>query len=157
MMVRNELAVIVAKVMASRGFIDIMCYGDAMYPLVQDGNVSTFVKVREKDLQIGDVCLFVNKEGQLLLYRIIDLDDEQHPAIYTFRADTYDVPELPVSYSQIIGKLKAVHRDGRAIYVHHWRSRLIEAAVLQIPYWTKISRWAAHRRYDRTSAIGNEH
>lgn len=153
MVVRNELAVIIAKVIASRGFIDVTCYGNAMYPFLRDGNVSTFVRVREEDLQIGDVCLFENKEGQLLLYRMIDLDDEQQPAIYTFRGDTCDRPELPVPFSHIIGKLKAVHRDGRVLYANHWRSRLIEAAVLQIPYWPKISRWIANRRYDRTSAI----
>lgn len=152
-MIRNELAVIIAKVIENRGSIDVTCYGDAMFPLLRDGNVTTFVRVREEELQIGDVCLFETKEGHLLLYRMIDIDDEQQPAMYTFRGDTCDIPQQPVTYSHIIGKLKAVHRDGKVLYVNHWRSRLLEAAVLQIPFWSKFSRWMANRRYDRASAI----
>lgn len=152
-MVRNELAVIIAKVIDNRGSIDVTCYGDAMFPLLRDGNMTTFVRVREEELLIGDVCLFESKEGHLLLYRIIDIDDEQQPAMYTFRGDTCDIPQQPVTYSHIIGKLKAVHRDGKVLYVNHWRSRLLEAAVLQIPFWSKFSRWMANRRYDRASAI----
>ncbi len=152
-MVRNELAVIIAKVIENRGSIDVTCYGDAMFPLLRDGNVTTFVRVREEELQIGDVCLFETNEGHLLLYRMIDIDDEQQPAMYTFRGDTCDIPQQPVTYSHIIGKLKAVHRDGKVLYVNHWRSRLLEAAVLQIPFWSKFSRWMANRRYDRASAI----
>ena len=152
-MVRNELAVIIAKIIENRGSIDVTCYGDAMFPLLRDGNVTTFVRVREEELQIGDVCLFETNEGHLLLYRMIDIDDEQQPAMYTFRGDTCDIPQQPVTYSHIIGKLKAVHRDGKVLYVNHWRSRLLEAAVLQIPFWSKFSRWMANRRYDRASAI----
>jgi signal peptidase I len=152
-MIRNELAVIIAKVIENRGAIDVTCYGDAMFPLLRDGNVTTFVRVREEELQIGDVCLFETNEGHLLLYRMIDIDDEQQPAMYTFRGDTCDIPQQPVPYSHIIGKLKAVHRDGKVLYVNHWRSRLLEAAVLQIPFWSKFSRWMANRRYDRASAI----
>lgn len=152
-MVRNELAVIIAKVIENRGSIDVTCYGDAMFPLLREGNVTTFVRVREEELQIGDVCLFETNEGHLLLYRMIDIDDEQQPAIYTFRGDTCDIPEQPVTYSHIIGKMKAVHRDGKVLYVNHWRSRLLEAAVLQIPFWSKFSRWMANRRYDRASTI----
>lgn len=152
-MVRNELAVIIAKVIENRGSIDVTCYGDAMFPLLRDGNVTTFVRVREEELQIGDVCLFETNEGRLLLYRMIDIDDEQQPAMYTFRGDTCDIPQQPVTYSHIIGKLKAVHRDGKVLCVNHWRSRLLEAAVLQIPFWSKFSRWMANRRYDRASAI----
>ncbi|KRE29800.1 hypothetical protein [Paenibacillus sp. Soil522] len=152
-MVRNELAVIIAKVIENRGSIDVTCYGDAMFPLLRDGNVTTFVRVREEELQIGDVCLFETNEGHLLLYRMIDIDDEQQPAMYTFRGDTCDIPQQPVTFSHIIGKLKAVHRDGKVLYVNHWRSRLLEAAVLQIPFWSKFSRWMANRRYDRASAI----
>lgn len=152
-MVRNELAVIIAKVIENRGSIDVTCYGDAMFPLLRDGNVTTFVRVREEELQIGDVCLFETNEGNLLFYRMIDIDDEQQPATYTFRGDTCDIPQQPVIFSQIIGKLKAVHRDGKVLYVNHWRSRLLEAAVLQIPFWSKFSRWMANRRYDRASTI----
>lgn len=152
-MIRNELAGIIAKVIENRGSIDVTCYGDAMFPLLRDGNVTTFVRVREEELQIGDVCLFETNEGHLLLYRMIDIDDEQQPAIYTFRGDTCDNPEQPVTYSHIIGKLKAVHRDGKVVYVNHWRSRLLEAAVLQIPFWSKFSRWMAKIRYDRASTI----
>lgn len=151
---RNELAVIIAKVIENRGSIDVTCYGHAMFPFLREGNVTTFVRVREEELQIGDVCLFENNEGHLLLYRIIDIDDDkQQSAIYTFRGDTCDIPERPVSYSRIIGKLKAVHRDGRVVYANHWQSRLLEAAVLQIPFWSKFSRWIANRRYDETSVI----
>jgi signal peptidase I len=153
MMLRNELTVIIAKVVEKRGSIDVTCYGNDMFPFLQDGNVTTFVRVREEELQIGDVCLFENNEGHLLLYRMIEIKYDQQSASYIFRGDTCDVPERPVAYSKIIGKLKAVHRDGKVLYVNHWRSRLLEAAVLQIPFWPKVSRWIANRRYGRTSAI----
>lgn len=153
MMVRNELAVIVAKVIENRGSIDVTCYGHAMFPLLRDGNVTTFSRVREEELLIGDVCLFEADEGYLLLYRLIDIDDEQQPAKYTFRGDTCELPERPVTYSRIIGKLRTVHRDGKVLNVNHWRSRLLEAAVLQIPFWPKFSRWIANRRYGQTSAL----
>lgn len=150
---RNGLAVIIAKVIENQGSIDVTCYGNAMFPFLREGNVTTFVHVREEELLIGDVCLFENNEGHLLLYRIVDIDDERQPALYTLRGDTFDVPEAPVPFTKIIGKLIAVHRDGKIIYAYHWKSRLLEAAVLQIPYWSKLSRWAAKRRFKRTPVI----
>lgn len=150
---RNELAVIIAKIINKRGSIDVRCYGHAMFPFLREGNISTFVRVQEEGLQIGDVCLFANKSGNLLLYRIIDVDNEQQTALYTFRGDTCDISEYPVDFSRIIGKLQAVHRNGRVVYADHWKSCLLEAAVLQIPYWSKLSRWIANRRYNHTSAI----
>lgn len=149
MIERNELAVIIAKVIENRGSIDVTCYGNAMFPFLREGNMTTFVRVREEELRIGDVCLFENNKGYLLFYRIIDINNEQQPALYTLRGDTFDVPEQPVPFTRIIGKLKAVHRDGKVIYAYHWKSRLLEAAALQIPYWSKLTRRAAKRRYDR--------
>lgn len=150
---RNELAVIIAKVIEIRGSIDVTCYGNAMYPFLREGNMSTFVRVQQDRLQIGDICLFESDAGRLLLYRIIDIDDDQQSVLYTFRGDTYDVPEKPVPFSQIIGKLNAVHRNGKIVYVDNWQSLLLEAAVLQIPFWTKFFRWIAKRQHNRTSAI----
>lgn len=143
MVERNELAVIIGKVIENRGSIDVTCYGDAMFPFLREGNMTTFVPVREDELRIGDVCLFENNKGYLLFYRIMDINDEQQPALYTLRGDTCDEPESPVPFTRIIGKLTAVHRDGKVIYSYHWKSRLFEAAVLQIPYWSKLLRWAA--------------
>ncbi|RCW47559.1 hypothetical protein [Paenibacillus prosopidis] len=150
MIERNELAVIIGKVIENRGSIDVTCYGNAMFPFLREGNMTTCVRVREEELSIGDVCLFGNNEGSLLLYRIIDINDEQQPALYILRGDTCDRPESPVPFTRIIGKLAAVHRDGKVIYAYHWKSRLLEVAVLQIPYWSKLLRWTAKRRFDRT-------
>lgn len=154
MIERNELADIIGKVIENRGSIDVTCYGDAMFPFLREGNMTTCVRVREEELRIGDVCLFGNNEGYLLLYRIIDINDEQQPALYTLRGDTCDEPLSPIPFTSIIGKLAAVHRDGKVIYAGHWKSRLLEAAVLQIPYWSKLLRWAAKRRFDRTLSYG---
>ncbi|WP_029192316.1 hypothetical protein [Paenibacillus harenae] len=149
---RNELAVIVANVIKLQGTIDITCYGNDMFPLIREGNMSTFGRVREEELQIGDVCLFANNEGCLLLYRLIEIEvDGQQPAQYIFRGDACDKPEQPVTFSRIIGKLAAIHREGKIVYTNHWKSRLLETAVLQVPFWSKLSRWAALRRKDGTS------
>ncbi|MGM0884310.1 MAG: hypothetical protein ACQEXQ_25125 [Bacillota bacterium] len=154
MIERNELAVIIGKIIENRGSIDVTCYGNAMFPFLREGNMATCVRVREEELRIGDVCLFGNNEGYLLLYRIIDINDEQQPAIYTLRGDTCDEPEHPVPFTRIIGKLSAVHRVGKVIYAYHWKSRLLEAAALQIPFWSKLLRLAAKRRFDRTLSYG---
>lgn len=150
---RNEWAGIVAKIIRNRGSIDVTCYGITMFPLLREGNITTVVRVREEDLHIGDVCLFENAEGHMLMFRIIAIDNKQKPAAYIFRGDTCDQAEQPVPFSRIMGKLKVVHRDGRVIRVHHWEVRLLEAAALQIPYWSRFSRWAANRRYNRASVM----
>ncbi|MDQ0060598.1 hypothetical protein [Paenibacillus harenae] len=150
---RLGLPAIIAAIVERQGEIDVTCYGDAMFPLLREGNISTFTRVKEKELQPGDVCLYASAEGELLIERIVDVEKTNHVSRYIFRSDTGGIRRTPIGFASIIGRLYAVHRDGRAVFAHGWQARLLESAALQLPLWPKLAKFAANRRYRRNEVI----
>ncbi|MGO4540686.1 hypothetical protein [Paenibacillus sp. 2TAB19] len=150
---RMGLPAIIAAIVERQGEIDVTCYGDAMFPLLREGNISTFSRVNEKELRPGDVCLYASVDGELLIERIVNVEKAVNATRYTFRGDASKLRRAPIDFTSIIGRLKAIHRDGRIVYVYGWQARLLEAAALQLPLWPNLARFAAKRRYRRREVI----
>lgn len=144
---RYELASILLSIVEGQGGIDVTCYGRSMFPLLREGNIASFNKVKEHELQPGDVCLFSDEFGELHIMRIIQIDGAVRMPRYLFRSDDGETVPYPIAFANIIGRLHAVHRNGTIVYAHHWQAKLLEAAALQIPLWPKLARYAANRRY----------
>jgi signal peptidase len=141
----NDLTPVMSAAMKRTGKIELPSVGISMYPLIKEGNVSTFRTVRREELEIGDICLFVTKEGALIGHRLYAVKQDGAEERFIFKGDTCFVPDDPVPFSSIIGRWSGVRRNSRFLPADHWWSRLLAALARHVPKWHKVIRWCAER------------
>lgn len=142
----NELTPVMSAVIKRTGRIELPSAGISMYPLIKEGNVSTFIAVRREELKIGDICLFVTIQGSLIGHRLhsVKLDGDQE--WFIFKGDTCFEQDDPVPFTSIIGRWSGVRRNSRFLPSNHWKSRLLAVLTLHVPKWHKVIRWCAERK-----------
>ncbi|PLT44828.1 hypothetical protein B8V81_3259 [Paenibacillus pasadenensis] len=96
-----------------RGAMELTSFGMSMYPLIREGDASRFVRVRARDLEVGDVCLFVSGSGILTGHRLVEIRGEGAGRQYVFRGDTSYVADDPVGPEAILGLWTGVRRARR--------------------------------------------
>ncbi|SDS28671.1 signal peptidase I [Paenibacillaceae bacterium GAS479] len=106
----GNLAPMVAALLDKRGSMELTSFGMSMYPLIQEGDVSRFVRVRAQDLEVGDICLFVSSSGILTGHRLVEIRDEESRRQYVFRGDTSYIADEPVAGEAILGLWTGVKR-----------------------------------------------
>ncbi|HEY6362401.1 MAG TPA: S24/S26 family peptidase [Vicinamibacterales bacterium] len=91
--------------------------GDSMYPAILHGDVITVAPVAAHEIVRGDILLF--RDGDRVrahrLVRVVAYNTETR---FRLRGDTNARCDAPVAASQIVGRVEAVERDGRAIALH---------------------------------------
>ncbi|QJC51144.1 hypothetical protein HGI30_05910 [Paenibacillus albicereus] len=96
-----------------RGAMELTSFGMSMYPLIREGDVSRFERVRARDLEVGDVCLFVSGSGILTGHRLVEIRGEGAGRQYVFRGDTSYIADDPVGPEAILGLWTGVRRARR--------------------------------------------
>lgn len=109
----GNLAPMVAALIQKRGAMELTSFGMSMYPLIREGDASRFVRVRARDLEVGDVCLFVSGSGILTGHRLVEIRGEGAGRQYVFRGDTSYVADDPVGPEAILGLWTGVRRARR--------------------------------------------
>ncbi|HTG71902.1 MAG TPA: hypothetical protein VL921_21795 [Candidatus Udaeobacter sp.] len=142
----NELVPVLTAAIERTGKIELPSSGISMYPLIKEGNISTFMSVRREDLKVGDICLFVTEHGLLTGHRLYAVKEDILQEWYIFKGDTCLVPDDPVPFSSIIGRWSGVRRNSRFVPANHWESKLLAALVKYVPKWYKVIRWCAERK-----------
>ncbi|MFC4776137.1 hypothetical protein ACFO9Q_05070 [Paenibacillus sp. GCM10023252] len=133
--------------------MELASYGISMYPLIREGDISTFEVVDSNSLKVGQVYLFINEDGALVGHRLHSIQQSQQsqhsqPVVcnYLFKGDTCDELDSPVSRDSIIGHLIGVRRGTRWLPSDGIRARWIGWMVQRAPGWSKLMRRLARYR-----------
>ena len=96
--------------------IQIKPQGYSMYPLIVPGRDSVvIVPATAACYRRGDVVLFRNTEGKLVLHRVL----QRKKNAYYMVGDNQKEPEGPIARERIIGVLTEIIRNGRSFSVKH--------------------------------------
>ncbi|MWC30415.1 signal peptidase I [Paenibacillus sp. MMS18-CY102] len=143
----HDIAPLVAGWIDQRGRIELPSFGISMYPLIQQGNVSTFVKVSPEELRIGDVCLFITQQELMVAHRLRAIVAKDNETQYIFKGDTSYVSDDPVPYKRIIGRFVGVKRNGAWITADNWKFRLFSWLAMHMPKWPGLMNRYIRRRW----------
>jgi signal peptidase I len=90
-----------------------MAKGFSMSPFIKDGDVITVASTSNDRPRFGDVAVFVNPDTErLVIHRIVGKGSNFHLSI---KGDNLPTRKHLVPVSQILGRVKRVERNGRAV------------------------------------------
>lgn len=143
----RDVAPVVAGWIERRGRIELPSFGISMYPLIQQGNVSAFVKISPSQLRVGDICLFMTQQELMVAHRLVSISTKDGCVAYTFKGDTSYMPDDPVTFDHIIGRFEGVKRDGIWMPANHWRAKAIGWLAMHMPKYPGIMTRYIRRRW----------
>jgi signal peptidase len=87
--------------------------GLSMYPEIRDGELITVAPVAARQISRGDILL-CRMPTRLLAHRVVAVADGCAPVLQ-LRGDAKASCDAPIAAADVIGRVVAVHRDGRAV------------------------------------------
>jgi len=108
----SELSPLMAETLQSGGEVIFTVTGSSMLPLLHHRRDKVcIVKPQGKRLKKYDIPLYVRKDGNYILHRIVAVKTKG----YEIAGDHQCVKEYPVLPSQVLGVVKGFWRDGKYI------------------------------------------
>src|SRR5690242_18739230 len=91
-----------AEVVRSGGAIRLLALGTSMLPTIWPGDVLT---IQQGEIVSGDIVL-VSRDQRFFIHRLV----EQRDCSWLTRGDSLPQNDTPVTRSQVLGKVSAIHR-----------------------------------------------
>jgi signal peptidase len=117
----TAFAALVEHVVGTGMSIRFRACGDSMYPTILHGDVITVAPVAAHAVARGDILLYRDGD-RVLAHRLISVSSHGTETRFRLRGDTNATCDAPVAAAQIVGRVEAVERDGRAIPLHATRT-----------------------------------
>ena len=89
-----------------------------MYPTILDGDVITVAPVAAHEVARGDIPSSIATAIACSAHRLIDVSSSGTETRFRLRGDSNASCDAPIAATQIVGRVAAVERDGRAIALH---------------------------------------
>lgn len=93
--------------------VRFQAHGDSMHPVILSGDYLLVEPVAPELVIRGDIVLSLTERG-LTAHRVVSTG----PATFTTRGDNAPAADAPFSAAQLLGRVKAVERDGRSRPMH---------------------------------------
>jgi signal peptidase I len=106
--------------------------GYSMHPLVRDGDVLLVQPAEPSALRRGDLVLFRNRKGEMVVHRMIRRVGRNGALRFEFKGDRLTGPDELVPVTQIFGQVSSLERDGTCIDVRKPGMRLLGLAVASL-------------------------
>lgn len=113
----RDVVVLLKKTIAKEGWIDLPSIDSSMYPLIQKGDVCRFSPVHPEQLKKGDIILVWSENGEMMAHRFYYSTYEDSKRVYVCKGDVNLSYDKAVNSDRVIGKLKAIKRKQRYIYL----------------------------------------
>ncbi len=99
--------------------VDVFTNGTSMYPLLHCYQDSVKLVPFQREMEIGDIIMFLRADGKEIIHRLSWMDEEMVQTI----GDNCDKPDAKVPRSSVVGLVTHVCNRGRLIHVDSgfWR------------------------------------
>lgn len=114
-----------AEMLRSFGELRLRVTGTSMLPSVRPGDVLRVVAAKPEDVRRGEIVLF-ERDGRLFAHRVV----ESGARLIT-RGDRHRHDDPPVEARELLGRVSAVLREGRAVPLEAGLWGRIGAAMLR--------------------------
>ena len=93
--------------------------GISMFPLLHASRDSVRLTPYRREMKIGDIIMFIRKDGQEIVHRLCWMDEELVQTI----GDNCDRPDAKIPRSSVVGLVTHVNNRGHLIHVDtgFWR------------------------------------
>jgi len=116
-----------AEVLRSCGTLRLRAAGRSMLPAIWPGDTLVVEQASGGDVSEGDIVLF-SRNGRFVAHRVVTkIASSVTPEIQT-QGDATPQPDLPVSESDLLGKVSVILRNGKGIEPSR-RLRLSQRAI----------------------------
>jgi hypothetical protein len=107
------LAGLMSSVLERGASLRFCARGTSMAPLIQDGDLIQVVPLQGKSLRLGDVAAFIQPaSGKLVVHRLVNRRGQEA----WFSGDNMrGALEGPLALENVLGRVAAVERAGRAV------------------------------------------
>lgn len=143
-----------SQVLKETGRLIYTTRGVSMRPLLRQGKDVVVIETPKEHCKKYDTVLFLRKNGQYVLHRILKIDGDQ----YWIVGDNCLGGEM-VSEQQIIGVMTSLKRGGRSVKLTDWRYRLyvrLWCAPYRLRFFVLRVKWFLFRclRYVKRRVFG---
>lgn len=128
----GSFAQLSAGILHSGTAIRFQASGASMRPLLRDGDTLLVVPVNARQVQVGDVLLFISDQGQALVHRVIRVHNENGELAFSIRGDRALASDGRITQEQVLGRVSQIERQGQVINTAALGMRLLgRMAVLK--------------------------
>jgi signal peptidase I len=138
----TQFAELVEHVVSTGLSIRFRACGDSMYPTILNGDLITVAPVAPDDVVRGDILLYRDGD-RVLAHRVIRIAARGHEIRFQLRGDSNVRCDGPIAAAQIVGRVEAVERDGRAIALHATLAGTQRTSATIRRYWMLCRRLLA--------------
>jgi signal peptidase I len=120
-----------SEILRSSGEVRLRVVGWSMLPTVRPDDLLVINETNQKAVAKGDIVLFLRYRN-LVAHRVIDKFDSSHGVQIITQGDGLPQPDLPVSESELLGKVTFVLRRGKCmtpVATLRFSQRLVAAMV----------------------------
>lgn len=110
-----------ADVLRRFGELRLEVHGSSMLPSIRPGDILTVRRQGISDVRCGDVVLFA-REGRLFAHRVMKKLEDRAGALLISRGDALLNEDLPVTTSELLGRVAFIHRGRSRIHARGWPS-----------------------------------
>ncbi|HEX8949352.1 MAG TPA: signal peptidase I [Dissulfurispiraceae bacterium] len=100
----------------SGGCIRIPVIGGSMSPLLRSGDLIYARPAKVENLSAGDIVL-CKKGKAMVAHRLVSISNENGEFILMTKGDAFPVPDDPVRGEEVVGKVYAVGKRGKMLYL----------------------------------------
>ncbi len=115
----SEVTTSVEKLLRNGEVVGISTKGNSMLPLMKGGKTQVIVEPVNRELSIGEMPVYMRKDGAYILHRVVDMDENY----YYIRGDNCVTLER-VPKGNVLGVATELRRNGRIIRPTDWHYRL---------------------------------
>lgn len=107
----NEKTTIVEELKAGKPIVTFTS-GSSMEPLLYERKTHVVIEPLVKELEVGELPIFLRKDGKYVIHRIIRVDNSCY---YTRGDNCIGIERVPKE--QVLGKVAEIYRNGKRIKV----------------------------------------
>ena len=105
--------------------------GSSMYPAIRDGDIINIEPVNEKEIKLGDVIFYRTNDIRMAAHRVINKFFQNGKSILVTEGD-FNTGKEEVILRDVLGKVKAIERNGRIINLTYGVGRLMDLSYAKI-------------------------
>ena len=120
-----EFYELTSAVLKSGHNVRFRAFGTSMHPFIRDGDILEIMNLRDKPIRKWDVVLYEKDGTSLVAHRVVRLLNEDGVKQFLIRGDALIVPDGVIRREQVLGRVVALERNGKFIYINTRDHRLM--------------------------------